>query len=124
MKSHRSLLAWQKAHELTHVVLRLSSKSWKPQCAAVFSQLQKSSLSIQLNIAEGYGFTASPTWRRHLRIAYGSAIESEDLLMVLHEHNVCDPQTGEAAVALCRETQRLLFGLMRRYGALQVTSDK
>jgi four helix bundle protein len=53
MRNHRSLLAWQKAHSLTKMVIQLSLVAWKPVFAAIFGQLQKSSLSIQLNIAEG-----------------------------------------------------------------------
>ena len=44
-------------------------------------RVQRSSLSVQLNIAEGYAFFSdSATWRKHLRIAYGSAVETDDLL--------------------------------------------
>ena len=116
--NHRSLLAWQKAHSLAIAVLKMSTTSWKPQFAAVFSQLQRSSLSIQLNIAEGYAFTDSGILRRHLRIAYGSAIESDDLLELMFEHDHFDKAEVTNALLLCRETEKLVFGLMKRYGAL------
>ena len=118
MKSHHSLLAWQKARDVTRIVLSLSTSSWKPQFAAVFSQLQRSSLSVQLNIAEGYAFTRSPSQNRHLRIAYGSAIETFDLLSLLGEHDYFDKLEIAKALDLCVESQQLLFGLMRKCGAL------
>jgi four helix bundle protein len=118
MTNHRSLLAWQKASSLTKAVLSLSASSWKPHLAAVFSQLQRSSLSVQLNIAEGYAFTDSPTFRKHLRIAYGSAIESDDLLELMLEQDHFDKAEIIRALSICRETQKLVFGLMKRYGAL------
>ena len=118
MRNHHSLLAWQRAHTLTQAVLRLSAVSWKPQFAAVFSQLQRSSLSIQLNIAEGYAFTDSATLRYHLRIAYGSAIQSEDLLELMAEQAHFDKGEISSALEVCHEAQKLVFGLMKRYGAL------
>jgi four helix bundle protein len=60
----------------------LARDTWKPHAAALFSQLQRASLSVQLNIAEGYAFGESPTYTRHLRIAYGSAVETGELLEV------------------------------------------
>jgi four helix bundle protein len=118
MRNHRSLLAWQKAHSLTKMVIQLSLVAWKPVFAAIFGQLQKSSLSIQLNIAEGYAFGDSATFRRHLRIAYGSAVESGDLLNLMSEIEGLNRAEVGTAVQICDETQKLLFGLMKKYGAV------
>jgi four helix bundle protein len=112
-------LAWQRAHTLTKAVIELSTVAWKPQFAAVFSQLQRSSLSIQLNIAEGYAFGDSATLRKHLRIAYGSAVESDDLLSLMSEYDHFDRADMTRALTVCDEAQKLLFGLMKRYGALK-----
>ncbi|HEV8124213.1 MAG TPA: four helix bundle protein [Gemmatimonadales bacterium] len=54
MKTHRDLLAWQRARSVAKGVIELSITAWRPQFAAVFAQVQRSSLSVQLNIAEGY----------------------------------------------------------------------
>jgi len=80
MLDHRSLRAWQEAHAVSLGVLRLSRDSWKPYAAALFGQLQRSSLSAELNIAEGYSFGNTPTYTRHLGVAYGSAVETVELL--------------------------------------------
>ena len=62
--------------------------NWKPYAAALFSQLQRASLSVQLNIAEGYAYADSPCFTRHLSIAYGSAVETGDLLEIALEAKV------------------------------------
>jgi four helix bundle protein len=118
MRNHKSLIAWQEARVVTKGVLRLSRTSWKPQYAAIFGQLQRSSVSVQINIAEGYGFGPCPRMRNHLRIAYASAIETEDLLELLAEEGIAE--TGLAAELLisCDRSQKLLTGLLRRYGWL------
>jgi hypothetical protein len=56
VRNHTTLRAWQEAHAISVEVIRLSKTSWKPYAAALFSQLQRASLSVQLNLAEGYTF--------------------------------------------------------------------
>ena len=122
MKTHRSLLAWQKARAVTKSVIGLSVTSWKPQYAAIFGQLQRSSLSVQINIAEGYAFADSGRLRDHLRIAYASAVETDDLLDLMSEYEHFEKAEIAKALKLCRESQKLLFGLMQKYGALKEAS--
>src|SRR3954449_2552332 len=94
MRDHRSLHAWQEARAVVLGTIELSRSSWKPYASALFSQLQRASLSVQLNIAEGYSFGDSPTYTRHLRIAYGSAVETGDLLKIALETDVVRPDVG------------------------------
>jgi four helix bundle protein len=92
----------------------LARDSWKPYAAALFSQLQRASLSVQLNIAEGYAFGESPTYTRHLRIAYGSAVETGELLEVALKANVVAVDIGTRLLVSNRRSQRLLLGMLRR----------
>jgi four helix bundle protein len=48
-------------------------------------QLQRAALSVQLNIAEGYALKSSRRFRNHLDIAYGSAVETAELLDLTSE---------------------------------------
>jgi four helix bundle protein len=69
MRDHRSLEAWQEARLVVLGTIQLSRDSWRPDAAALFGQLQRASLSVQLNIAEGYAYANSPSFTRHLAIA-------------------------------------------------------
>jgi four helix bundle protein len=80
VRDHRSLHAWQETQAVVLGTIELARHSWKPFASALFSQVQRASLSVQLTIAEGYSFGESPTYVRHLRIAYGSAVETGELL--------------------------------------------
>ena len=106
------------SQNITKSIINLSITSWKPQFAAIFGQLQRSSLSVQINIAEGYAFADSPRFCNHLRIAYASAIETGDLLELMLEYDHFDKSEVNDALINCRESQMLLFGLMTKYGAL------
>ena len=98
MRDHSSLLAWQEAKKVTSEVLDLSETRWTPPLGAIWGQLQRSSLSVQLNIAEGYALGTAPLFTKHIRIAYGSAVETGEL----------------PTMARCQRSQRLLLGLLRR----------
>ena len=79
MRDHKSLVAWQVANDVVRGVLRACRFRWRPYAAALFDQLQRSSLSVQLNIAEGYALREHRRFCYHLRVAYGSAVETGDL---------------------------------------------
>jgi four helix bundle protein len=113
VRDHRSLHAWQEAQAVVLGVLELARHSWKPHAAALFSQLQRASLSVQLNIAEGYAFGKSPTYTRHLRIAYGSAVETGELLEIALKAELIPVDPGAHLLTRNRRSQRLLLGMIR-----------
>ena len=118
MRDHHSLHALQEAQAVALGAIELARDRWKPYAAALFSQLQRASLSVQLNIAEGYAFGDSATYTRHLRIAYGSAVETGELLEVGLKSAVIPVNTGVALLTRNRRSQRLLLGMLRsRKGA-------
>lgn len=116
MQNHRSLLAWKEANAVVHRVLVLSQVSWKPWATAVFGQLQRASLSVQLNISEGYAQRGSRNHVWHLRVAYASAVETGDLLHVLLEAGIATADTMGDAIERNVTTQKLLWGLIRKRG--------
>jgi four helix bundle protein len=121
VRDHRSLRAWQEAHAVSLGVIRLSRDCWKPYAAALFAQLQRSSLSIQLNIAEGYSFGNSPTFTRQLGIAYGSAVETVELLRLGVEAEVFPAHTGATLLLRANRCSQLLLGLLKRRRKFKVS---
>jgi four helix bundle protein len=95
-------------------VIRLAKSSWKPYAAALFNQLQRASLSVQLNIAEGYTFGDSPTFTRHLGIAYGSAVETGELLQLALDAEIVDGEILKGLLNQTRRTERLLLGMLKQ----------
>ena len=113
MRDHTSLRAWQEAHAVSVEVIQLCTSSWKPYAAALFGQLQRSSVSVQLNIAEGYTFGNSPTFTRHLGTAYGSAVETGELLLLV-ETRVMEEKIVQPLLQRTQETEHILLGLLKR----------
>jgi four helix bundle protein len=114
MRSHQELLAWQRAREVVIGVHRYAARHWEPNHSAVLDQLRRAALSVQLNIAEGFASGRSPRCRQHLRIAYGSAVETNDLLDLLLELSPANTADLAALVTLSRRTQALTLRLWQR----------
>lgn len=114
MQGHGRMIVWQKSRRVVLAALRLSANAWKPWLGAPFSQLQRSALSVQLNIAEGYALWHPRQRRRHLRIAYGSAVETVDLLELLRDAKAVDPEHVDPLIGEAREVCRMLVAWLKR----------
>jgi four helix bundle protein len=93
MLDHRSLEAWQEARTVVLGALEVAR--------------------VQLNIAEGYAYSDSPSFTRHLAIAYGSAIETGELLELALAAKVIPPDVGNELLTRNQRSQRLLLGLLK-----------
>jgi four helix bundle protein len=113
VRDHRSLEAWREARTVVLGTLEITRSSWKPYAAALFSQLQRASLSVQLNIAEGYAYANSPSFTHHLTIAYGSAVETGELLEIALDAKVVSASIAKQLLTSNQRSQRLLLGLLK-----------
>src|SRR4051812_34157119 len=113
MRDHCSLEAWQEARLVVLGTIQLSKVSWKPYAAALFSQLQKASLSVQLNIAEGYAYADSPSFTRHLTIAYGSAVETREILEIARVAGVGSAELIDQLLTRNQRSPSLRLGLLK-----------
>jgi four helix bundle protein len=113
MRDHRSLVCWQLARSVTQGVFRISVRYWSPAAAAAFTQLQRAALSVQLNLAEGYVWRPGLKWVHHVRIAYGSAVESTDILDLLLDLKAVPAAALLPLIGESRRTQALVLGLLK-----------
>lgn len=109
MRSHHQLFAWQKAHAAAVSIHRFCAAAWSPRISAAIDQLRRSSLSVPLNIAEGHALGRGARCRYHTRVAYGSAVETTELLEFLQALEIPNPRL----IAVSREVQALTLRLLR-----------
>jgi four helix bundle protein len=114
MDKYRSLAVWRKAHELTLLVLRSTDAHYHPKSRALFDQMRRAAISVEANLVEGYALGTSPLFRRHVRIALGSAAETECLLRIAGEVDYLPQSVINMAKGPIDETIAMLFALMRR----------
>ncbi|MEP6590324.1 MAG: four helix bundle protein [Gemmatimonadota bacterium] len=110
MKSHRDLRAWQQANAVAADVFRWSNTHWSPQLGAVHDQLRRAALSVALNIVEGFASGPGARCRNHLKIAYGSAVETTAILAFLQELELDTNELTDRS----RHTQALTLRLWQR----------
>src|SRR5262245_50957256 len=115
MYDHKSLEAWREARNVSLSVLEIARKYWRPWAAALVSQLQRASLSVQLNIAEGLTYNRSPSYRRHLGIAFGSAVETAELLDLAITAGLLPGPEGTEILERSQRCQKLLIGLLKKH---------
>ena len=76
---------WKASDELVRAVYRATTDFPKNEIYGLTSQLRRASLSVVLNIVEGYARRSSGDLRRFLDISLGSLAETEYLLELCNE---------------------------------------
>ena len=85
MQSFRNLQVWEKSHNLTLQIYKLTSECPREEIYGLTSQIRRACASIPTNIAEGCGRESSADFARFLQIAMGSASETEYLILLAHD---------------------------------------
>jgi four helix bundle protein len=74
-QSFEDLIVWQKSHQLTLLVYRVTAAFPKPELYGLVSQMRRASVSVSANIAEGFKRRKNPDKARCMNIAQGSLEE-------------------------------------------------
>ena len=114
MHKYRSLFAWQQAHKVAVLALTKCDKAFHPRSKALFDQLRRSAISVEANIVEGYALGTTMQFRRHLRIAMGSAAEAECLTRLAAELNCLPHEVTREMEALLERTMAAVHGLLKK----------
>jgi four helix bundle protein len=86
MAHFKDLIVWQKSVDLTESVYRLTETFPNHQKFSLVDQMQRASVSIMSNIAEGSKRTPKE-WANFLRIAFGSSAELESQFILAKRLN-------------------------------------
>jgi|SRR5579864_4154096 len=93
MKDFRDLKVWEKAHQLTLAIYRLTATFPREERFGLTSQVRRCSASIGANIAEGCGKRGNAEFQRFLQIASGSASELDYHLLLSHDLGIHERRT-------------------------------
>jgi four helix bundle protein len=85
MQDFRNLKVWQKAHALTLDVYRYTRNFPAEEKFGLSNQLRRSSASIAANLAEGCARGGDIEFARFVRIAAGSASETDYHLLLARD---------------------------------------
>ncbi len=81
-KRFEDIQAWQKARQVTRLIYQLSAEGHFAKDYGLRDQIQRASVSIMANIAEGFGRRSDKEFANFLNIAHGSASEVQSHLYI------------------------------------------
>ncbi len=113
VKSHRDLIAWQKAMNLTVEIYQITRQFPKEELYGLTSQIRRASASIAANIAEGQGRRTSKEFIHFLGNARGSSLELDTHLELAFRINYINQENYKNLREKLDEVGRILNGLMR-----------
>lgn len=111
IEKFEDILSWQKAKELTLFIYNLfegvKDYSFK-------DQIQRASISVMNNIAEGFEKGTKKEFVRFLYIARGSCGEIRSMLYLAKDLNYINKDDYDLLNNNCIEISKLIFGLIKK----------
>jgi four helix bundle protein len=106
------LIAWQKARLLAQAIYRATTDDKLKHDTGLSRQMQRSSVSIMSNIAEGHERSNPGDFHRFLMIAKGSCAELRAQLYLAHDVGFITETHFSTLMGQTIEVGRLIGGLM------------
>ncbi len=113
MQSYRQLPVWEKAHAIALAIDAMTRRLPRGRHAGLVSQLQRSSLSIPANIAEGASRNSDKDFAKFLHIAIASASEVEYHIEFAADAGIIPRREFERQQADIVEVRRMLTGFAK-----------
>ena len=110
IKSFEDILAWQKAHQLTLEVYRLTEKYPKHETFGITSQTRRSGVSVPSNIAEGFRRNGQADSLHFYNIAQASLEELRYQLLLARDLGYVSKQEFEKVSIQATEASKTLNG--------------
>ncbi len=113
INSYRNLIVWQKSVALVTDIYTLTKSFPQEEKFGIVSQLNRASVSIPSNIAEGWGRESSKNYLQFLRISRGSLMEKETLLEISKNLNYINDSEFKVISDNIEEVSKILQGLIK-----------
>jgi four helix bundle protein len=114
IRDFTDLQAWQFAHKLVLKVYKITNKLPRSESFGLISQLQRASVSITSNIAEGFGRQTIKEKIQFYYLAQGSLTEVKNQLILTRDLEYIPIQEFDDIMLILVDSHRLLQGLLRK----------
>jgi four helix bundle protein len=109
MHNFKELIIWQKSRELVKRCYLITSEFPNEEKFGLVSQIQRASVSIPANIAEGSGKSSDKDFSRYLEMAISSAFELETLFLVSYDLGLISSKKNSDILLLIQEIQKMIY---------------
>jgi four helix bundle protein len=113
MDSYRELNVWKKSMTLSVDVYTVTQSFPSHEQFGITSQLRRSTTSVPLNIAEGWGRGINKSYIQFLKIARGSLYEVETIVLLCKELNYILEVNCEEILARTNEIGKMINSLIK-----------
>ena len=110
-RKFEDIKAWQKARLLTSKIYNVTASTRFAQDSGLRNQIQRASVSVMANIAEGYGRHSDKEFANFLSIAHASVSEVQSHLYVALDLGYISAGAFEELYNMLEEIGRMTFVL-------------
>ena len=114
MRDFRSLLAWQRSHQMVLGIYCLTKGMPRSERFGLTNQLRRAAAAVPTNIAEGCGHISQREFARFLQISVASASEAEYLLLLCRDLGYLAADACNHLIGQLIEIKKMLMTLIRR----------
>ena len=115
MSGYRKLQVYERSYQAARAIYRITKEFPKEERYGMVDQMRRASLSIALNIAEGYAKKESQQeFKRFLLMAMGSANEMEVLINFAGDEGYISKETHEKAAEEYATIGKMLNRMIQR----------
>jgi four helix bundle protein len=111
VEKFEDLIAWQKARILTAEIYRLTKQAGFARDYGLKNQIERASVSIMSNIAEGFERNRRTEFHQFLSVAKASCAEVRSQLYVALDIGYIDQIQFDQAISLAEEVAKIIGGL-------------
>ena len=115
MHHFNKLEVWQRARKLCKSVYKITENYPSSERFGLTSQIQRASVSIASNIAEGAGRSSKKEFLHFLSISNGSAYELETQVYISKDLEYISEEKEKELVEELHIIQKMLYKLMQSY---------
>lgn len=113
INTYKDLIVWQKSVALVTSIYALTRTFPQEEKFGIVSQLNRASISIPSNIAEGWGRESAENYLQFLRISRGSLMETETLLEISKNLGLIKNNDFSDITNQIQEVSKILQGLIK-----------
>lgn len=105
------LIAWQKSRELTKKIYQITEQEQSAKDFGLKNQIQRASVSVMSNIAEGFDRFRPNEFHQYLSIAKGSCAEVRSQLYVAFDIGYLQENDFDELISIAEEVSKIINGL-------------
>lgn len=116
IESYKDLIVWQKGIDISDAVFAITEKFDNRQFYGIGLHLQKTSVSISSNIAEGKTRKHIKEYRHFLDIALGSCAELETQVIIAEKRKYISEEAANSLLETTNHEYCMLLKLIKNLG--------